>query len=360
MKKVVYFTKQYQAVPALMPLYDRLDGAFVSTRSATLKTIQRNYPEVKSTKFTEKLSRFSKGYHKLREASVIVTGSPNQEILQPLNAKQYMVFHGTYAFMSQRDVDAIYHFDHLCVIGPRMAEYLDGKGFDEKIIHSGYLPFMDFPVRDEVKRAAFLESIGLDPNHKTILYLPRGKPNGSWHLMAEKLIRETPPEFNVILRPHPNQSVSVRLKDKIGYIPLMRLSKKRGNALIDRTSCQLSTLFSIADVVVTDGASSPEEAMFYDVPLVFVESAATSAETLAKKMKGNFSESYIQKLLTIYECGSSITPDTSSIGNSMIDALESTEKYKKQREQYFKWVFGERGLDRQNALIKHIASRNLQ
>lgn len=292
----------------------------------------------------------------MQQASLIITGSPNQDLLHRYPGKKCMVFHGTYAFMAQEEIDSLGHFDTLCVIGPRMQEALDNAGLTSKIVASGYLPFMDFPQRNTVERAQHLQKLGLDPQQNTLLYLPRGYPYGSWDVMAEQLLRQIPREYNLILRPHPSQSVTARIHDKFGFMRLSRLCRERGNALLDLAACKLSTLFSISDLVISDGASSPEEALFYDLPLVFVENSGSSPAAITSMMRGKrLSENYIEKLLTIYQCGMSITPDSMDISRIIASSLAESERFRPYREQFFHWVFGDRGMDRQQRSIHSFA-----
>ena len=205
-------------------------------------------------------------------------------------------------------------------------------------------------------RHEFLLQTGLDPAAKTLLYLPRGKPYGSWDVMAEKLLKNVPSQYNLILRPHPSQSVTARIKDRLGFMRLQRLCRERGNALLDLTSCKLSTLFAISDLVITDGASSPEEALYYDLPLLFVESAGSSRDAIAAMMRSKeIQEEYIAKLLTIYDCGMRMTPDSRDMAQIIDASLAESDHFQPQREAYFKWVFGDRSKVRQQNLIRQLA-----
>lgn len=354
---ISYFTKMYQAVPALIQIYDAVGGTFVSTRGSTIKAVNKTYPGTSCLKYSEGMGRFSSGYQALSRSEVIVTGSPNKQLLDQFDANKYMVFHGTYAFMAQQEIDGLSHFDHVCVIGPRMQEALTNHGLESKLIMSGYLPFMGFPERNESRRMQFLSDLGLDPENPTLLYLPRGRPYGSWDVMAEILLRQLPKQYNLILRPHPSQSVTARLHDKFGFIRLQRLCRERGNAFLDLTTCKLSTLFSVADLVISDGASSPEESLFYDLPQVFVESEGSSPSAIASMMRGKkLPEDYIEKLLTVYECGTRISPVSNNIQQVVSEAIENSASFKSQRTRYFNWVFGDRGLAQQNALMEHFKS----
>jgi CDP-glycerol glycerophosphotransferase (TagB/SpsB family) len=338
-----------------MQLYRRLGGTFVTTRGSTARAIRKVYPEAQVVLLQERLGRFSAGDRCLRQARLIVTGSPNRQLLGNYAAPKCMVFHGTYAFMAQEEIDGLQHFDLICAIGPRMQQALKHTGLESRLLDAGYLPFMEFPQRNVGERRQFLQQIGLNPENKTLLYLPRGRPYGSWDVMAEKLLRQIPPHYNLIMRPHPSQSVTARIRDQFGFMRLARLSRERGNAFLDLASCKLSTLISVADLVISDGASSPEESLFYDLPQVFVDSQGSSPTAIAAMMRGKkLSENYIEKLLSIYQCGARISPDSHGMAQLIEAALQDSDRYRPYRQAYFNWVFGERGMDRQTLLIRHL------
>jgi CDP-glycerol glycerophosphotransferase (TagB/SpsB family) len=349
---IAYLTKQYQAVPALMQLYAGVGGVFITTRASTRRAIKRVYPGTRVAMLHESLGRFSAGGRAMRQSSAIITGSPNRELLSRYYAPKYMVFHGTYAYMTRPGTNLLRHFDHICVIGPRMAEMLADSGMQDKLVAAGYLPFLEFPERTPAGREKSLIKIGLDPANRTLLYMPRGKPYGSWDVMAEKLLREVPSEYNLILRPHPSQSVTIRFWDRVGFMHLEGLSRKRGNAMIDLADNPLSTLFSVSDLLLSDGASAPEESLYYDLPQVFIESEGSSRKAIASMLrKQGHEENYIERLLSIYHCGKSITPESRNMEQLLETAMQDSDLYRPYRKAYFNWVFGERGVEKQHRLI---------
>lgn len=353
---IVCFTKQYQAVPALAPICRETGAPLVSTRGSTPKAIRKTHPDIATAKLRTFWPHGGRGGKLLAQADLIVTGALNRRLLSPYQARKCMVFHGTYAFMAHKEIDDLRHFDIVCVIGPRMQQILQHAEIKAELVDAGYLPFLDFPRREETRRRSFLQTVGLDPHNPTLLYLPRGKPYGSWNVMAEKLIRAVPHHYNLILRPHPSQSVTARLRDRLGYLRLARLARNRGNCLLDLTSHPLASLFSVADLVLSDGASSPEEALFYDIPQIFIESRGSSPDAIATMMRNKkISEDYIEKLLTIYQCGKRVTPDDRDITSTIESAMVDADGYRPQREAYFRWVFGERSLNRQQRLIQQLA-----
>ena len=352
---ISYFTKQFQAVPALMSLQRELGGAFVSTRANTLHAIHQHYPQTELHRIHSLWTKHSKGYAKLATSNLIVTGSPNNSLLKQFTAKKYMVFHGTFAPLSVTEAKVMAHFDHLCVLGPRMMHVIEQAGLAHKASYCGYLPFLENPERNETARNAFLQNLGLNPANKTILYLPCGRPIGSWGFMAEKLVREVSAEFNLILRPHPSHSVSARFKDKLGYLRLSALIKARGNAYLDLTTQKLSTVLAHGDLVISDGTSPAEESLYYDLPLLFVETQLQSRAAAKQVLVNKGIEAlHIESVLRIYDCGKIITPQTNGLSNSIQNALIDANQFSEQRAEYFEYVFGARDFSAQNRLIEQI------
>ncbi|HLF98546.1 MAG TPA: CDP-glycerol glycerophosphotransferase family protein [Methylococcaceae bacterium] len=354
---IAYFTKMYQAVPALMQIYQARGGVFVSTRRSTIKAIKKSYPGTRAELMGRVTGEFSKAATYLKQADVIVTGSPYKKILEGYPARKYTVFHGTYTYLSSRELASMQHFDMLCAIGPRMVSMMENSGLPIKFMVSGYLPFLEYPTRTPSARLDLLTAMGLDPDKKTVLYVPTGKPNGSWDWLAEKLVAEISPDCNLILRPHPSQSVTARIRDTFGFYKLRRLCKKRGATVLDLTSLKLSSLYSISDLVISDGTSTAEESLYYDLPQVFVETDRFSKRHVKNMMleKGADKE-YVERLVSLYDCGTSLTPDTANLQQFLGDSIENAGKYAPYRSEYFSWVFGDRGLDNQHRFMDHLGS----
>ena len=352
---ISYFTKMYQAVPALSQLQQALGGGFVSTRTSTLHAIQANYPQAHTAKISRFFQQQSMGYQQLAASDLIITGSPNNNLLKPFSAKKIMVFHGTFAPLSVVEAKAMAHFDQLCVIGPRMMHIIEQAGLRDKARYSGYLPFLEHPAKDAVDRRQFLLNLGLDPNKKTVLYLPAGRPIGSWHLMAEKLIQQIPAEFNLILRPHPSGSVTARLKDKLGFMRLQQAIKKRGAAYLDLTLQKLSHLLAHADLVISDGTSPAEEALYYDLPQLFVQtnlySRAVAKQILLDK---NIETAHIESVLKLYDCGGLLMQNANNVAQLVENALANTSQFAQQRRDYFNYVFGAHDNIAQKMLIESL------
>lgn len=352
---IVYFTKAYQPVPALYQPYRHLGGCFVTTRRSTVRAIKKAYSGAKAESLRGVLSPFARGKGLLEQADLIVTGNPYKKLLEEYKAKKYNVFHGTYTYLGRRDLLTMTHFDCLCLVGPRMREVIALSGLDVKHEVAGYLPFMEYPERGDEVRNAILSGMGLDPARPTVLYVPTGRPWGSWDWLSFRLIEEVRPEFNLILRPHPSHSVTSRLHDIWQFNKLKALAKKRGGAVIDLAGNKLSSLYAAVDLVISDGTSTAEESLFYDLPQIIVESPVFSRKHVEARMRAQeVPQHYIDRLVALYDCGKILTPQSERLTALLETAISGASQYALRRDHYFQWVFGERGLAPQHQFIESL------
>lgn len=356
---IAYLTKQFQAVPALMAIYREIGGHFVTTRANTVKAIKQNNPQVSIFKYTEKLGKFSSGYKILDKSDAIVTGGPYRNILSRFGARKYMIFTGTTPALTAWEIqDDHAHFDKLCAIGPRMLRTIEKSGVNVEVSQTGYFPFLNFPERNSEKRKEHLKSIGLDAEKKNVVYLPRGKPNGSFDLMMPNFLQEmSKVNFNFIVRPHPSQSVKLHLRDRLLFLPMQKQIKQHKNVFLDLNYFRLCDLLSMADLVITDGNSPAEESLFYDTPQMLIETERLSRKSISKTMRINkANEEDIELALTIYENGPIITPNDKDLSGLIERAITDASQYASARSANFAFVFGERDFKRQHALIDELRS----
>ena len=168
----------------------------------------------------------------MKNAEVIVTGSPYQKLLKPYRASKCMVFHGTYMVFTREAIESNAHFDLLCVTGPRMQSMID-RHPDIKLrcINTGFLPFAEFPEVTPKSRQRTLIALGLDPAKRTIIYTPSRKSIGSWGRLAERLVEQVSRQSNLILRPHPSQALTARIADRLDFTKIGHLCWKRGDTV---------------------------------------------------------------------------------------------------------------------------------
>jgi hypothetical protein len=357
--RVCYLSQMYQAIPSLVAVQHELGGVFVCGRRSTARYFKKEYPELSFARFSKRFKKFSEGHKVLLNADCIVTGSPYPSLLAPYSAKKMMVFHGTYAGLSPEVLKGLSHFDHLFLIGERMERMLLRHQKEEEFRYTktGFIPFGHFPDRNERNRQQVLEALGLDAVLKTVVYCPSRRGVGSWELCADKLLREISGEYNLILRPHPSQSMNLRWHEKSSMKAVRAVAKKRGNTLIDLVDIALPDLLMTADLFISDANSPSEEVLFYNTPqlLTGLGNSAFSKieESLASR---NMPEEDIEDVLQIFNCGPIYSQE--GYGNwqeAVDDALLREATYEEKREDCFSSIFGQRdrgASQRVNAIIR--------
>ena len=341
----VYFSKMFQAVPHLAQVADVLPGTFVTTRRSTLTAVKRLYPHLSTAYMSKYLGPLSVGKRSMKRAEVIVTGSPYRGFLQPYSAKKATVFHGTYMMLSRDALLRNAHFDLLCTIGPRMQDMI-GRFSDVSLntVQTGFLPFCEYPEQSTLQRAAVHTGMGLDLQQRTALYTPSRRGLGSWTRVAEQLVRTASPDLNLVLRPHPSQSLTSRKKDRESFAKVQKLIDQRKHAYLDLGTRSLADLVSVADLVVSDANSPSEESLFFDVPQLFIETEDFSRDVLRDMgVREEMHSQDLERLLTLYDCGPSLFVGGTPNFSELLDkAISDAATYASQRASYFSWVFGQR------------------
>ncbi|MCQ4346313.1 hypothetical protein NGA35_02460 [Pseudomonas stutzeri] len=346
MSDVVYFSKMFQAVPHLAQVAGVLPGTFVTSRRSTISAVRNLYPHLDIAAYSKFFGPWRRGNRLLRDAQVIVTGSPYRDFLAPYHGKKCTVFHGTYTLLSREALLKNSHFDLLCVIGPRMRSMIEryAADLDLNTVETGFLPFCEFPDRSVSFTAQTLASLGLDPARQTVLYTPSRRGVGSWEVAAEHLLRTAPAHFNLIMRPHPSQGLTPRAADRALGRRLMAQAAVRGNALIDLSSQPLSAMLAISDVVVSDANSPAEESMFYDLPLVFLETERLGRKAaLENGLRHGLHQDHIDMRLSFFETGICMSAQAGLDFSTVLDeAISRSAEFSPRRLAYFSWVFGQR------------------
>jgi len=109
----------------------------------------------------------------------------------------------------------------------------------------------------------------------------------------------------------------------------------------------LALLFSLADLMITDGTSPAEESLFYDVPQLFIETPLWSKDVVRSYARREaMHEDDLEQYLELYNCGELYSAGQKKpYAQAIQDALAKTDILGAKREEYFSWVFGQR--DRQ-------------
>ncbi len=320
-------------------------GTFVTNRPSTLKHFRALYPDVQ----TQRRYRYFKwmGGHKLlSEADVIFTGAGYNEYLPQFSAKKFMLFHGTLGGINDALVRRFTHFDHMFLIGPRMEQQIARYNHKYNIPYTvtGFLPFALYPENTEETKHEILRKLGLDHSKKTIVYTPSKASFGTWLYAAEDIAQQTPLDFNLILRPHPNQALSGSKQDKTSFKRVSNILKNRPNGIIDLSICSLPELECIADLMITDANSPSEESMFYDCAQLFSDAHLSSKKAFIERfnewdMHPEDTEGYMQ----LFDCGPKFHEEGyRDWGKAIHTAIETKGDYADARSQCFRYIFGER------------------
>jgi len=361
--KICFFSQMYQAIPSLVSIQRELGGTFVCGRTSTKRYFKKTYPELDFARFSKRLKRFSAGHKAMLRADCIVTGSPYKSLLLPYSAKKMMVFHGTYAELTAKGLQELKHFDHLFLIGNRMERMLLKLLKDDEVNYSmtGFLPFTGFPDKTEKNRLMVLGGIGLDPSLKTIVYCPSRRGVGSWELCAEQLIREIPGEYNLVLRPHPSQSMNLRWHERSSMKAIQLEAKQRGNALVDLVDIALPDLLMVADLFISDANSPSEEVLFYNTPQLLTGLGNSAYDVIEEGLvQGGMLEEGIRDVLQIFDCGPVYSQKKYvNWGEAVNDALLNEALYEERREACFSSIFGQRDKNAGHRVAEIIKSKYL-
>jgi CDP-glycerol glycerophosphotransferase (TagB/SpsB family) len=249
-------------------------------------------------------------------------------------------------FLTATAMQELNHFDLLCFIGPRMREMASAYPSlpHTTIVETGFLPFDEFPERTQAHKASLLASMHLSPALKTILYTPSSRGVGSWNRAVESLIRTLPADYNLVLRPHPRQSVNSHSEDKAQFKNVLMLAARRPHTFVDMANHTLSDQLAICDLLVSDANSPAEESLFYDIPQLILETPEFSRRTISEWCRRDHVHPEAEeKLLGLYGCGEVMQiADSPDFSQAIDKALANGDSYQGQREAYFNWVFGKR------------------
>ena len=341
----VYYTRMFQALPGLVPLQQECGGDIIIGRSSAVRSFKKVYPGIPYTRHYQKIPRL-KAQRMLSQADFIFSGAGYPETLQPLAGKKILTFHGTLGLLGRRGWEMFSHYDHLFLIGPRMEQQLLRHDHELNYSYSvtGFLPFSSFPEKTEHTCAQILYKLNLNPDQKTIVYTPSKASVGTWFDSAEKIANEIPADWNLIMRPHPNQAQNRKKSDCQFLQKISAILNDRPNSIIDMIHCSLPELECVADLMITDANSPAEESMFYDCPQLFSDSNRSSREAFLERFKEwDMHEEDTEAYLQLFNCGPNFHADGfTDWGKAAQFAIENRDKYKRARDQCFQYIFGEK------------------
>jgi len=201
-------------------------------------------------------------------------------------ARRIMMFHGVagkYANVydspdrSMRDWDRLFFINEQRLQNFIKSGAIDGNSHAARLV--GY-PKLDCLVDGTLSREALLESLGVDPSRRIVLYAPTWSPYSSLNAMGEGLIKRLcAAGFVVIVKLH-DRSRDLQYIHSGGVDWAARLQPllRAGGGLLAETS-DASPYLAAADVLVTDHSSVGFEYLLLDRPLIRIEMPELIAAT---------------------------------------------------------------------------------
>ena len=204
----------------------------------------------------------------------------------PRGTRRVLLFHGVagkYGNIYDTPDRSMREWDRLFFINKRrMRNFIAAGAIDPDSPAArlvGY-PKLDRLVDGTLKRDKILNSLGIDPASRTVLYAPTWSPYSSLNTMGEELVtRLSDAGYRVIVKLH-DRSRSPQYMHSGGVDWAGRLGpilEKTGGHLA--TESDASPYLAAADVLVTDHSSVGFEYLLLDRPLVRIEMPELIAST---------------------------------------------------------------------------------
>jgi len=148
-------------------------------------------------------------------------------------------------------------YDYILCYGPYYTDLFKKKFKEIKTYEVGYPRFDSF-FGEPINKIEALKKLGLDPNKKTITYLPTHGKLSSFEKF-KSLILPLGKNYNVIIKPHPWLKIDPNI-----------LEKNDGVRLIDRNYNNI-TCFQLADFVFADYGGSVLGSIYADKNLLLLD-----------------------------------------------------------------------------------------
>lgn len=192
--------------------------------------------------------------------------------------ERIFMFHGVagkYAKTYDAPEFSMRHWDRIFFINRRRLRNFISSGAldpDSKSARMVGYPKLDRLVDGTLTRDDILESLGVDPNEKTILYAPTWSPHSSLNLMGEELLRQLcAAGYKVIVKLHDRSWFQdYEFSGGIDWGPRLDAILSRHGGYLARVA-DLTPLLAAADIMITDHSSAGFEYLLLDRPLIRIE-----------------------------------------------------------------------------------------
>ncbi len=204
----------------------------------------------------------------------------------PRGARRVQTFHGVagkYRTIYDSPARSMRAWDRLHFINQRrMQHFIDTGAIDAGSSAARLIgmPKLDCLVDGSLNRKEVLESLGIDPSRKTVMYAPTWSPYSSLAVMGEELVKGLGSAgFAVIGKLH-DRSRETHFANSGGVdwgARLEPLLRETGGVLA--TGSNSSRYLPAADVLITDHSSVGFEYLLLDRPLIRIEVPELIAKT---------------------------------------------------------------------------------
>lgn len=204
----------------------------------------------------------------------------------PRGAVRIQTFHGVagkYGNVYDRPDHSLREWDRLFFINKRRLNNFVSAGAidaDSSSICLIGMPKADCLVDGSLQRNDILQSLGIDPSRRTVLYAPTWTPYASLNVMGEELVAQLGRAgFCVIVKLHDNSRDSdPRNSGGINWVErLTPILQHHGGHLAARGT--IAPYLVAADVMISDHSSAGFEYLLLDRPLIRIEMPELIART---------------------------------------------------------------------------------
>ena len=201
------------------------------------------------------------------EFDVVVCAHLATDLFPGSVKKSVEIFHGV-SFKNLAVREKAMKYDYLCIPGPYHADQFRKNGLIREGASTCLLT--GFPKVDQLAPVPpgsreLLESLGLDPDLKTLLYAPTGGKKNSLEIMGEDVIGEISREgsWNLMVKPHDHPKNRIDWFSRLEYLVNDRVKLVRDKDVVP--------YLAAADLLISDASSVTTEFSLLDRPIVFLD-----------------------------------------------------------------------------------------
>ena len=255
----------------------------------------------------------------------------------PRGAKRVQTFHGVagkYRTVYDSPSNSMSDWDRLFFINKRRLQHFIDSGAisaDSAAARLIGMPKLDCLVDGSLRRNDVLQSLGIDPARRTILYAPTWSPHSSVVSMGEELVeRLGQAGYAVIVKLH-DRSRSLEYGHSGGVdwgARLEPLLQRYGGVLA--TGSNSSPYLAAGDVMITDHSSVGFEYLLLDRPLIRIHVPELIKNT-------DIEPSYVELLARASTSVNNVDELVASVNQSFADPLAgSSERIEVANEMFYK------------------------